>query len=133
MKLCMDARVAHRYVGQKWGDSALLGPELVQETTKNVQLIKWRLETARNRSKSYTNVRRRPLAFKVGDLVFLKVSPKYGVTRFGMKGKISPRFIGPFPVVETVGEVAYRLDLQPQLSSVHPVLRHYAREVPIPF
>ena len=115
------------------GDRALLGPDLVQETTQNIQIIKQRLETAKSRQKSIADTRLRPLEFQEGDFVFLKVSPKKGVMRFGKKGKLSPRFIGPFQILHRVGEVAYRLALPPQLSSVHPtfhvsMLRKYVHD-----
>ena len=66
-------------------------------------------------------MRRRPLEFEVGDHVFLKVMPKRGVVRFGKRRKLSPRFIGPFEILERVGTVAYRLALPPSMSSVHEV------------
>ncbi|GJW13657.1 hypothetical protein Tco_0017790, partial [Tanacetum coccineum] len=69
--------------------------------------------------KSYADKRRKPLEFSVGDYVLLKVSPCKGVVRFGKKGKLSPRFVGPFEIVEKVGPVAYRLDLPEELNSVH--------------
>ena len=74
-----------------------------------------------SRQKSYVDRRRRPLKFVVGDLVFLNVSPTWGVVRFGIKGKLSPRFIGPFEIVQWVGKCAYRLALLPSLSGVHDV------------
>ena len=115
------------------GDKALLGPDLIQETTQKVQQIRQRLETARSRNKSYSDKRRRPLEFNVGDHVFLKVSPRKGIMRFGKHGKLSPRFIGPFLILERVGEVAYRLALPIQLDKVHPVfhvsmLRKYVHD-----
>ncbi|KAL5560733.1 hypothetical protein UlMin_036944 [Ulmus minor] len=69
----------------------------------------------------YADKRRRPLEFQVGDSVFLKVAPMKGVMRFGKKGKLSPRFIGPFEILERIGKVAYKLALPPELSSVHNV------------
>ena len=66
-------------------------------------------------------MRRRPLEFEVGDHVFLKVMPKRGVVRFGKRGKLSSRFIGPFEILERVGTVAYRLALRPSMSGVHEV------------
>ena len=86
-----------------------------------MKLIRQRLETAQSRQKSYADQRRRPLAFKVGDHVFLKIQPRRGVVRFGKKGKLSPRFIGPFEILDKIGEVAYRLALPPQLAGVHNV------------
>ena len=76
---------------------------------------------AQSRQKSYANVRRRPLEFEVRDYVFLKVMHKRGVVRFGKRGKLSPRFIGPFEILERIGTVAYRLALSPSMSSVHEV------------
>ena len=92
-----------------------------RETTEAVKLIQQRLENAQSRQRSYTDKRRRPLEFQVGDAVFLKVAPLKGVMRFGKKGKLSPRFIGPFEITERIGKVAYRLALSPELSSVHDV------------
>ena len=80
-----------------------------------------RLKTAQSRQKSYADTRRRPLEFEVGDYVFLKVSPSKGIMRFGKKGKLSPRYIGPFEILEKVRDMAYRLALPPQLSGVHNV------------
>ena len=77
---------------------------------------------AQSRQKNYADIRRRPLEFEVGDHVFLKVMPKSGVVRFCKQGKLAPRYIGPFEVLERVGTIAYRLDLPPSLSGVHEVL-----------
>ncbi|GJT44350.1 hypothetical protein Tco_0953065 [Tanacetum coccineum] len=82
---------------------------------------KEKLKEARSRQKSYADKHRRDLEFQVGDRVFLKVSPFRGVKCFGIKGKLSPRFIGPFEILERIGEVSYRLALPPQLSHVHDV------------
>nr|GFA41150.1 putative reverse transcriptase domain-containing protein [Tanacetum cinerariifolium] len=101
------------------GESQLIGPEIVQETTEKIIQIKERLKTARSRQKSYADKRRKPLEFKVGDRVLLKVSPWKGVVRFGKKGKLAPRYVGPFEIVERVGPVAYRLKLPQELSCVH--------------
>ena len=83
----------------------------MQETTDKITQIKERLKTARDRQKSYADNRRKPLEFQVGDKVLLKVSPWKGVVRFGKKGKLSPRYVGPFPVIQRIGPVAYRLQL----------------------
>ncbi|GKC47017.1 putative reverse transcriptase domain-containing protein [Tanacetum coccineum] len=101
------------------GESQLIGPEIVQETTEKIVQIKERLKTARSRQKSYADKRRKPLEFKVGDRVLLKVSPWKGVVRFGKKGKLAPRYVGPFEIVECVGPVAYRLRLPQELSCIH--------------
>lgn len=103
------------------GTQQLMGPELVQVTNAAVQKIKQRILTAQSRQKSYADVRRRDLEFEVGDHVFLKVAPMRGVWRFGKKGKLSPRFIGPFEILDRVGAVAYRIALPPNLAAVHNV------------
>nr|GEW37234.1 putative reverse transcriptase domain-containing protein [Tanacetum cinerariifolium] len=100
-------------------ESQLIGPEIVQKMTEKIIQIKERLKTARSRQKSYANKRRKPLEFKVGDRVLLKVSPWNGVVRFGKKGKLAPRYVGPFEIVECVRPVAYRLKLPQELSCVH--------------
>ncbi|GJZ04335.1 putative reverse transcriptase domain-containing protein [Tanacetum coccineum] len=101
------------------GEGRLIGPELVQETTEKISQIKDRLKAARDRQKSYADKRRKPLEFSVGDYVLLKVSPWKGVVRFGKKGKLAPRFVGPFEIIEKVGLVAYQLDLLEELNGVH--------------
>ncbi|GJY54147.1 putative reverse transcriptase domain-containing protein [Tanacetum coccineum] len=101
------------------GEGQLIGPELVQETTEKILQIKDRLKAARDRQKSYADKRRKPLEFSVGDYVLLKVSPWKGVVRFGKKGKLAPRFVGPFEIIEKIGPVAYRLDLPEELNGVH--------------
>ncbi|GKB86344.1 hypothetical protein Tco_0958616 [Tanacetum coccineum] len=89
------------------------------ETTDKVVVIKERLQAARDRQKSYADNRRKPLEFEVGDRVMLKVSPWKGVVRFGKKGKLAPRYVGPFEILERIGPVAYRLRLPEELSGVH--------------
>ncbi|XP_038985472.1 uncharacterized protein LOC120111701 [Phoenix dactylifera] len=103
------------------GERKLLGPEIVQQTVDKVQMIRERLRTAQSRQKSYADNRRRELEFQIGDHVFLRVSPTKGVMRFGVRGKLSPRYVGPFEILDKVGEVAYRLALPPALSSVHNI------------
>ncbi|XP_073061749.1 uncharacterized protein [Primulina eburnea] len=103
------------------GERKMLGPELVQQMVDVVALIRERMKTAQSRQKSYADVRRRPLAFEVGDHVFVKIAPLKGVMRFGKKGKLSPRFIEPFEILDRIGERAYRLALPPDLDKVHNV------------
>ncbi|GJQ90730.1 hypothetical protein Tco_0001869 [Tanacetum coccineum] len=103
------------------GERLIEGPELIEITNEKVAVAKEKLKEARSRQKSYADKHRRDLEFQVGDRVFLKVSPFRGVKRFGIKGKLSPRFIGPFEILERIGEVSYRLALPPQLSHVHDV------------
>ncbi|KAH9665582.1 Endonuclease [Citrus sinensis] len=103
------------------GERKLLGPELIQITIDKIKLIRGRLQTAQSRQKSYADRRRRELKFEKGDFVFLKVSPWKRVFWFGKKGKLSPRFIGPFEILERIGLVAYRIALPPSLSRLHNV------------
>ncbi|GJW33019.1 putative reverse transcriptase domain-containing protein [Tanacetum coccineum] len=101
------------------GDAQLTGPEIVHETTKKIIQIKKRIQAARDRQKSYADRRRKPLEFEVGDKVMLKVSPWKGVIRFGKRGKLNPRYIGPFKILDRVGTLVYQLKLPEQLSRVH--------------
>ncbi|GJU53425.1 hypothetical protein Tco_1227139 [Tanacetum coccineum] len=97
----------------------LTDPEIIHETTEKIIQIKSRIQAARDRQKSYVDVRRKPLEFQIGDKVMLKVSPWKGVIRFGKRGKLNPRYIRPFKIIDKVGTVAYRLELPEQLSRVH--------------
>ena len=99
----------------------LIGPEIILETTERVAQIKENLLKARDRQKKYADNRRKPLEFQVGDRVMLKVSPWKGVVRFIKRGKLAPRYVGPFEIVERIGTVAYRLKLPQELSNVHDV------------
>ncbi|GKF17597.1 putative reverse transcriptase domain-containing protein [Tanacetum coccineum] len=101
------------------GQVQLTGPEIVQETTKKVIQIKQRMQAARDRQKSYADLKRKPMEFQVGDKVMLKVSPWKGVVHFGKRGKLNPRYVGPFKVLEKVRFVAYKLELPQELSRVH--------------
>jgi hypothetical protein len=103
------------------GERRLIGPEIVDMTTEKVKIIRQRLKTAQSRQKSYADKLRRDLEFQVGDRVFLKISPWKGIMRFGKKGKLSPRYIGPYEILARVGEVAYQLALPPELSQIHDV------------
>ncbi|GJS19369.1 putative reverse transcriptase domain-containing protein, partial [Tanacetum coccineum] len=101
------------------GEAQILGPELIQETTEKIIQIKQRMQAASDRQKSYVDLKRKLMEFQVGDKVMLKVSPWKGVIRFGKRGKLNPRYVGPFKVLEKVGEVAYKLELPEELSRVH--------------
>ncbi|GJY44928.1 putative reverse transcriptase domain-containing protein [Tanacetum coccineum] len=101
------------------GDAQLTGPALIHKTTKKIIQIKNRIQAARDRQKSYANIRRKPMVFQVGDRVMLKVLPWKGVVHFGKRGKLNPRYVGPFKVIERVRTVAYKLELPQQLSRVH--------------
>ncbi|GJR91587.1 putative reverse transcriptase domain-containing protein [Tanacetum coccineum] len=101
------------------GDSQLAGPEIIHETTEKIVQIKSRIQAALDRQKSYADIIRKLLEFQVGDKVMLKVSPWKGVIRFGKRGKLNSRYIGPFKIIAKVGTVAYRLELLKQLSRVY--------------
>ncbi|GJU29941.1 putative reverse transcriptase domain-containing protein [Tanacetum coccineum] len=101
------------------GDVQLTGPEIIHETTEKIVKIRQRLQAARDRQRSYANVRRKPLEFQVGDHVMLKVSPQKGVIQFGKREKLNPRYIGPFKILKRVGPVAYTLEIPEELSNVH--------------
>nr|GFA61390.1 putative reverse transcriptase domain-containing protein [Tanacetum cinerariifolium] len=101
------------------GDARLTGPEIIHETTKKIIQIKSRIQASCDRKKSYTDLKRKPMDFQVGDRVMLKVSPWKGVVCFGKRGKLNPKYIGPFKVLSKVRDVAYRLELPQQLSRVH--------------
>ncbi|GJW42171.1 putative reverse transcriptase domain-containing protein [Tanacetum coccineum] len=101
------------------GEAQLTGPELIQETTEKIVLIKQRMQAAQDRQKSYADRKRKPMEFEVGDRVMLKVSPWKGVVRFGKRGKLNPRYVRPFRVLAKIGKVAYKLELPQELSRVH--------------
>ena len=103
------------------GETKLLGPDLIQDAIEKVKMIRDRMQTAQSRHKSYADHRRRNLEFQEGDYVFLKVSPFKGVMRFGRKGKLSPRYIGPFQILRKLGNRAYELALPPSMDKIHLV------------
>ncbi|XP_073025085.1 uncharacterized protein [Primulina eburnea] len=107
-----------------WDDvdrAAVTGPDMIHEMEQKVKLIQQRLKAAQDRQAAYANKRRRPLEFQQGDRVFLKVSPFRGTVRFGMKGKLAPRYVGPYEILQRIGTLAYRLALPPSLSGIHDV------------
>ena len=101
--------------------SQVLRLELTQRMVEDIKTIKTRLKQAQDRQKSYTDLKRKEVEFQPGDKVFVKVTPYKHVMRFGRKGKLAPRFIGPFEILEKVGKVAYRLALPPSMDRVHNV------------
>jgi hypothetical protein len=103
------------------GESQLFGTDIVKEAERQVQIIRENLRSAQSRQKSYADGKRRDVVLQEGDYVYLTVSPIRGLRRFKVKGKLSPRFIEPFKILERVGEVAYRLELPNQLTDVHDV------------
>ena len=96
-------------------------PQVIQDTIGKVALIRERMLAAQSCQKSYADRRGRPLEFEVGAHVWLRISPTRGIRRFGIKGKLSPRYIGPFEILGRVGERAYRLALPTSLEGIHPV------------
>ncbi|KAK9118997.1 hypothetical protein Scep_017090 [Stephania cephalantha] len=102
-------------------DREIVGPEIVVDHTEKVKLISQRLRGAHERQKRYADKYRSDLAYSEGAFVYLNVSPRKGLQRFGVKGKFAPRYIGPFMIKKRVGKVTYELELPPQMSGVHPV------------
>ena len=103
------------------GESQIFGPDVLREAEEKVHKIREHLKTAQSRQKSYADKRRRDLAFNIGDFVYLKVSPLKGMQRFQLKGKLAPRYIGPFKILNRRGEVSYQLELPEEMSAVHNV------------
>ena len=103
------------------GDRNLFGPDLIRDSEEKVKLIQDRLKIAQSRQKSYADSKRKEITYEVGDRAYLRVSPLRGIKRFGVKGKLAPRFIGPYKILERRGEVAYKLELPEGLSGVHDV------------
>jgi hypothetical protein len=103
------------------GERKIFRPDLIIEAEEKVKTIQNNLKAAQSRQKSYTNIRRRPLQFQIGDFMDLRVSPTRGIQRFGVKGKLAPRYVGPFEIIEVCGPVAYRLQLPPQLAAIHDI------------
>ena len=111
----------------------VIGPDIVKNTKEKVQVIPQRLKVASDRQKSYVDLNRIDIEYEVGDKVFLKVSSWRKILRFGKKGKLSPRFIGPYEILELIGHVAYCLALPPELTKLHNVfhvsmLRRYCSD-----
>ena len=99
----------------------MFGPDLIKESEEKVKLIRDRLKIAQSRQKSYADSKRKEVTYEIGDRAYLRVSPLRGVKRFGVKGKLAPRFVGPYRILERMGEVAYKLELPEGLSGVHDV------------
>ncbi|KAI3681309.1 hypothetical protein L6452_36099 [Arctium lappa] len=101
------------------GEKQFVGSKIVQDTANKVKCIRERMKAAQDRQKSYADKKRRPMEFQVGDRFMLKVSLWKGIIRFVKRGKLSPRFLGPFKVLKRVGLQAYQLELPPELSRIH--------------
>ena len=99
----------------------VIGPDIVKETEEKVQVIQQGIKAAHDRQKSYVDLKRKDIEYEVGDKVFLKVSPWMKILRFGKKGKLSPRFIGSYEILERIGPVPYRLALPLELANLHDV------------
>ncbi|KAA3461787.1 reverse transcriptase [Gossypium australe] len=102
-------------------ENKIHGVDLIKETEQKVKVIHDNLKVASDREESYADLKQKDIEFEVGDKVFLKVSPWEKILRFGRKGKLSPRFIGPYEIIERVEQVAYRLMLPPELEKIHNV------------
>jgi hypothetical protein len=103
------------------GESQVFGPDILREAEEQVQLIRDRLKAAQSRQKSYADPKRREVTFNSGDFAYLRVTPLKGMQRFHVKGKLAPRYIGPFKVLGRRGEVSYQLELPAELSEFHDV------------
>jgi hypothetical protein len=103
------------------GEKQVFGPDVLLEAEENIKMVRENLKIAQSRQRSYADTRRRELSFEVGDFVYLKVLPILGVRRFGVKGKLAPRYIGPYQILARRGEVAYQLNLPENLSAVHNI------------
>jgi hypothetical protein len=103
------------------GEQTFFGPATIVEAEENVAKVRENLEIAQSRQKSYADLKRKDVSFDVGEHVYLKVSPLRGTKRFHVRGKLSPRYVGPYPIVQRIGKVAYKLELPPELAGVHPV------------
>jgi hypothetical protein len=111
------------------GERKVFGPSILQEAEKQVRMVRENLRVTQSRQKSYADHRRRELSFEVGDFVYLKVSPMRGLCHFKVWGKLAPRFIRPFKIMEKRGEVAYQLEIPPQLSDVHDMFHVSTEEM----
>ena len=109
MKLCMEEDVDMCWT--ELHEHKIIGPDLVKDTEEKVWIIQQRLKAVSDRQRSYANLKRKDIEYEFGDKVFLKVSPWKKILHFGRKGKLSPRFIGPYEILERVGPVVYRLEL----------------------
>jgi hypothetical protein len=105
----------------KSGERVIFDPDIVTEEEEKVRQIQANILAAQSRQKSYTDKRCGPLEFEVGDHVYLRVSSTKGVRRFGIKGKLAPRYIGPYPIIDKYGPTSYKVELPVKLSEVYNV------------
>ncbi|WVZ63494.1 hypothetical protein U9M48_013121 [Paspalum notatum var. saurae] len=113
-----DKRCRTPLLWNQTGEKQVFGPDIIQDAEQQLRIVVENLRVAQSKQRSYADVRRRDLTFKVDDHVYFKVSPMRGIRRFNMKGKLAPRYIGPFKILEKKDEVAYCLELPPSLSGV---------------
>jgi hypothetical protein len=99
----------------------IFGPDIIEEAEVTIHHIQDNFKAVKSHQETYANKRRQPLAFKARNHVYLRVSPMKGVKRFGVKGILAPHYIGPFPILEKCGTVAYKMDLPPSLAGVHNI------------
>ncbi|XP_021740113.1 uncharacterized protein LOC110706502 [Chenopodium quinoa] len=123
-----------------WNDiseTMILGHQMIEDTVKQVREIQAKIQAAQDRKKSYADLKRREEEFKIGDKVLLKVSPMKGVMRFGKKGKLSPKYIVPYEILQRTGKVAYRYIpdklhvLQPETIEIDQSLTYEEKPVKI--
>ncbi|PKA61184.1 hypothetical protein AXF42_Ash006080 [Apostasia shenzhenica] len=107
------------------GERKMLGPETIEVTLQKIKIIRERLLTAQSRQKAYADSRRRDICFEPREHVFLKVSPRKGIYRFGIKGKLKPKYIGPFEIIRQVGKLVYEPALPPERTRIHNVLNKH--------
>ena len=103
------------------GERSFFGPTKIKEAEEGVTQVRENLRIAQSRQKSYADNRQRDLEFQVGDYVYLKVSPLRGTVRFHVKGKLAPRYVGPYRICQRIGKLAYKVELPEELTGVHPV------------
>jgi hypothetical protein len=103
------------------GEKVIFGPDIIEEVESIVRRIQENLKVVKSHQETYANKRHRPLEFEVRNRVYLRVSSMKGMKRFGVKEKLAPRYIGPFPILVKCGTVAYKLDLPPSLARIHDI------------
>ncbi|XP_061348074.1 uncharacterized protein LOC133293516 [Gastrolobium bilobum] len=119
-----------------WNDfreAGFVGPDMIQESMEQIKVIQEKTKIAQDRQKSYADQRRQLVEFEIGEKVLLRVSPTKGMMRFGKKGKLSPKYIDPYEIIEQIGEVLYRLALSMELENVHDVFHVFQLRKYIPY